>query len=187
MDDKFFNECIVRDECAKLASIHAAIERWEDIAVAEWNTSRPDTPGMSDLQAHWASQHFDDQAYMMHVTKQSMLGSLAVTMASAVENFLGALCDDLGVQVGNRAGWGPKRQGVEAALGISCNALAGIREVTKVRLLGNCFKHNEAKKDAEFVRQFGGAENEEIDFDAEDWPQLIQSTRQFLLELVEHT
>jgi hypothetical protein len=187
MDDRLFNECIVRDECAKLDCVYRAIEKWEDMAVAEWNANRPDTSSMNDLQAHWAADHFNDQARMMHVTKQSMLGSLAVTMASSVENFFGALCEDRGILLGDRAGWGQKRQRLETSLGILCNTLVGITEVTRVRLLGNCFKHNEGKKDDEFVADFGGVVDEEIDFDAEGWPGLIDATRQFLLAIAEHT
>jgi hypothetical protein len=187
MDDKFFNECIVRDECSKLESIHQAIEKWEDVAVAEWQASEPDTTQMSDLQAEWAANHFNDQAYMMHVTKQTMLGSFAVTMASSVENFFGALCEDLNIQLGNRAGWGQKRTGLETKLGISCDDLANIKQVTKVRLLGNCFKHNEGKIDSEFVDKFGGKVGDEIDFNAEEWPTLIDATRRFLLDLVSRT
>jgi len=187
MDDRLFNECIVRYECSKLDSIHRAIEKWEDVAVAQWNANSPDTSGMDEYQAHWAASHFNDQAYMMHVTKQSMLGSLAVTMASSVENFFGALCEDREITLGDRAGWGQKRQRLETDLGVQFNTLPGIQEVTKVRLLGNCFKHNEGKKDAELVAECGGVVDEEIDFDAENWPNLIAATRQFLLAVVEHT
>lgn len=187
MDDRLFNECIVRDECSKLASVRQAIEKWESVAAAEWEANRPDTTSMDDLQAHWAAEHFDDQAYMMHATKQSMLGSFAVTMASSVENFFGALCEDRGIQLRDRANWRDKRRGLEADLGINFNDLVGIEQVTKVRLLGNCFKHNQGKRDAEFVAEFGGVEGAEIDFDGEDWPALIDAIRQFLLGLVEHT
>lgn len=187
MDDQFFNECIVRDECSKLESVYRAIEKWEDVAAAEWEASRPNTAEMDDLQAQWAADHFNDQAYMMHVTKQSMLGSLAVTIASSVENFFGALCEDRGIQLGDRAGWGQKRQRLEADLGINFGDLGGVEQVTRVRLLGNCFKHNEGKIDQEFVDGCGGNVGDEIDFDAEDWPTLIDATRRFLLELVSHT
>lgn len=186
MDDRFFNECIVREECSKLASVYQAIDKWEDVA-AEWKASRPDTMNMSDLQAQWAADHFNDQAYMMHVAKQSMLGSFAVTMASSVENFIGALCEDRGIQLNDRASWGDKRQRLEADLGINFNALTGIEQVKKVRLLGNCFKHNQGKRNTECADEFGGVENEEIDFDGEDLSSLIDATLQFLLELVEHT
>lgn len=187
MDDRFFNECIARDECSKLLSVYRAIEKWEDVAVQDWKASQPNTTEMNELQAEWAADHFNDQAYLMYITKQSMLGSLAVTMASSVENFFGALCEDRGIQLGDRAGWGQKRQRLEADLGMSCGDLTGIEQVTRVRLLGNCFKHNESKKDAEFVDEFGGVENEEIDFNGEDWPTLIDATQRFLLELVSHT
>ncbi|WP_417384171.1 hypothetical protein [Gimesia sp.] len=187
MDDKFFNQCIVRDECSKLHSVYSAIESWEDLAVREWQASRPDTTQMSDLQADWAADHFNDQAYMMHVTKQSMLGSLAVTIASSVENFFGALCEDRNIQLGNRAGWGEKRQRLETDLGISCDDLTGIEQVTRVRLLGNCFKHNEGKVNSEFVDMCSGNEGNEIDFNIEDWETLIKSTERFLLDLISHT
>jgi hypothetical protein len=184
MDDRFLNENIVYDECSKLDSVYRAIEKWEVLAIAERNANPPDTSNMSDLQARWAADHFDDQAYMIHVTKQAMLGSLAVTMASSVENYFGAFCEDRGIVLGDRAGWGQKRQGLEATLGINCETLAGFRHVTRVRLLGNCFKHNHGRQDAAFVDEFAGVENEEINFDSEDWPSLIDATRQFLLDLV---
>jgi hypothetical protein len=187
MDDQFFNECIVRDECSKLVSIHRAIEKWDEVAAAEWQANRPDTTEMNELQAHWAAEHFNDQAYMMHITKQSMLGSLAVSIASSVENFFGALCGDRGVELGNRAGWGQKRQRLEANLGVNFQDIGGIEQVTRVRLLGNCFKHNAGTIDQEFANECGGNVDDEIDFDAEDWPMLIDATRRFLLELVRHT
>jgi len=63
MDDRFFNECIVEDECSKLESIYRAIEKWEFVAAAEWEASRPETAAMDEVQAEWAADHFNDQAY----------------------------------------------------------------------------------------------------------------------------
>jgi hypothetical protein len=54
MDDRFFNECIAHDECAKLRAVCEAVEKWENLAVDEWKSNRPDTSQMSDLQADWA-------------------------------------------------------------------------------------------------------------------------------------
>lgn len=190
MDDQFFNECIVRDECSKLESVYRAIDRWEDVAAAEWEASRPETTEMDDLQAQWAADHFNDQAYMMHVTKQSMLWEPCrhgCLLGGKLFRRFGALCEDRGIQLRDRAGWGPKRQGLEAYLGTSFRDLGGIEQVTRVCLLGNCFKHNEGKIDQEFVDECGGNVGDEIDFDAEDWPTLIYAARRFLLELVSHT
>jgi len=124
---------------------------------------------------------------MMHATKQSMLGSLAVTIASSVENFFGALCEDRGIALSARDGWGQKRQRLETGLGISFGDLTEIGQVTRVRLLGNCFKHNDSKMDQEFVDKCGGNVGDEIDFDSEEWPALIDATQRFLLDLVRHT
>ena len=142
---------------------------------------------MSDLQAYWADTHFEDAPSMIHDTKHAMLGSLAVTMSGTVESFVGALCEDLGVKLSDRAGWGEKRQKLEACLAFSCDDLDGMTQVTRVRLLGNCYKHNGGKKDAEFTKRFGGGIGEEIEYVAEDWPALIAATHTFLLALVERT
>ena len=131
MDDRFFNGCIVRDECSNLNSVHRAIEKWEDVATMEWESNQPDTTTMNDWQAHWAAEHFNDEAYMIHVTKEAMLGSLAVTVSSSVEKFFGVLCQDRGVALTDRAVWGEKRQRLEGSLGISCNDLPGIRATYK--------------------------------------------------------
>ena len=189
MCDRFFNECIVRDECAKLRSILNAIEKWEDVAAADWNDSEPDTSEMNDLQAEWAENYFNDQAFMMHQTKLAMLSSLSVTIAASIENFLGALCDDLDLtdDLGDRPNWGSKRPAIEKRLEISFGDLGRYRDVNRVRLLANCFKHNESKLTDDFVKSFGGTVNDEINYEKENWGGFIEATQAFLMAIVEET
>ena len=187
MNDQFFSECIVRDECAKLRSILNAIEKWEGIAGVEWQASEPDTSKMNDLQAQWAAEHFNDQAFMIYQTKQAMLSGFAVTIAASVENFFGALCDDLDLELGSRPDWGKKRTAIENKLAISLGDLERFCDVNRVRLLANCFKHNESKTTNAFVDAFGGSVNKEIDFQSEDWDGFIEATQTFLMAIVKRT
>lgn len=186
MNNKFFNECIVRDECSKLVSVLSAIDKWEDVAVAEWRASEPDTVNMSDEQAHWAAEQFNDQAYLIYVTKQSMLGSFAVIAAASIENFFRALYKDIH---GNESphNFGNVIQALEQNMGTSLSSLTGYAESKRLRLLGNCFKHNASKTNTDFVNAFGGAVDQEINFQDEDWNSLLNRTREFLLEAAGRT
>lgn len=187
MGDSDFNWMVVHDQCSNLVYLYKAIRRWEEIAAADLAAKEPDTSGMSQEQAYWAGEHFNDQAYMLDTALQAMLGSLAVSIFSSVENYFGALCEDRGIGLDARAQWNQKRTKIEASLGIECKDLPGVVAVTKVRILGNCFKHQDATKNDEYVQEFGGVKGEKIDFDAEDWPRLIEATKLFLLAIVERT
>ena len=175
MDDKFFNEVLAHDECAKVRAIYRAIEKWEDVAAGEREARRPDTSQLSEDQAYWAAQNFEDEAFVIHRTKQAMLGSLAVSIFAAVEAFVGAMCLDRGVKLKKRTLWGTKKKKLQDNLDVKFRDLDGFTEADRARVLGNCFKHNEGKANDEFVKVFAGqlAEDEEIDFESYDWPQLI--------------
>ena len=193
MNEAFFNEVIARDECANLRSVYRAIEKWEDVAAGEREAQRLDISQMSDLQAHWAAQNFEDEAFVLHRTKQAMLGSFAVSIFAAVEGFVWAMYLNMLDEPAREAArarrtmWGEKRNRCQEALDVNFDDFDGFQDVGRVRTLQNCFKHR-GVADSEFVRAFPGqeGEGEEIDYARFDWLNLIASVERFLLELGKH-
>ena len=59
--------------------------------------------------------------------------------------------------------------------------------VNRVRLLNNCFKHSNGTLNKDFVKDFGGAEGDDIEYESEDWKKLISDCETFLLQLADKT
>ena len=188
MDDRLFNEIIAKSEVSKLRAVYAAIRKWESIANDEHESSLPDFSQMSERQADWAADHFNDETFMLHMTSRAMFASFAVSVFASVENFVGALCEDLVITFRNpRPNWRHKGDALEAHLRIEFRTLSGFIEINRARILGNCFKHNEGKTNDEYVAAFGGTLSQEIEYESENWSQSLSATEQFLLTLVGHT
>jgi hypothetical protein len=187
LDDRFFNQCVVRDEAAKLRAILRAIPKWQAIALEEIATLEANSSeSFSSAQQHWRSEFINDQHYLADQTANALFAGLAVSAAAVVESTLGMLCAEQGVVFpNNRPGWGEKRQGLEGVLGtIRLDTLASFGHANRARLLGNCFKHNGGKTNQDWVRAFGGAESQEIQYVDEDWAAMIAGVQDFLLDLV---
>ncbi len=188
MDDRFFSECIFRDEAAKLRAIRRAIPKWEELALREVKVDESkDLDGMSDLQQHWHSEYINDQYHLLNQTTNALFAGLAVSAAASVENAMGMLCAEQNVTLPPRANWGDKRNGLQEVLGVtSIGALSGFWAANRARLLGNCFKHNGGKLNQEWVDEpLGGVLDEEISYADEDWDAIIDGVLVFLLALVQ--
>jgi hypothetical protein len=187
MDNRFFNECIARDDASKLKSILRAIPKWEEVAVAEVRaTESADSSQMTSEQQHWHGEYVNDQFYMIDATKNGLLAGLSVAIASTVENFMGMLCAENEIVLPARPMWSHKRNGVEQVIGMQLDTLTGFDSANRARLLGNCFKHNGGKTNQDWVDDYGGPLDEEIRYENENWGAIIGEVEAFLLEVVKN-
>jgi hypothetical protein len=187
LNNRFFNECVVRDERAKLTALLKAIPRWEKLAATEVQKAEQDIDwdALSDLQREWHENHINDEHYLLHHTAERLYAGLAVSIMATLESILGMLCAEQGVKLGPKADWGDKRKAIQRKLRKKrLDTFVGIAAVTRVRLLGNCFKHNDGKQNQEWVKKYGGKLHDEIEYRNEDWKELVDSIERFLLAVV---
>jgi hypothetical protein len=118
MDDRFFNEVVVRDEMNKLRALLRAIPKWEEVAVAEVDAlTASDLSEMSEEQRHWHSEYVNDRYYGIEETKEGLYRSFAVSVASTVENLMGLFCSEHAVALRERPNWNHNRQGLARLIG----------------------------------------------------------------------
>jgi hypothetical protein len=186
MNDRFFNECVVRDEAAKLHAIRLAIPAWERVATEQIKAEESaDLSMLSNQQRDWRADYINDQNYLIDATTNALFAGLAVSVTAAVENTMGMLCAEQGASLPQRAHWGHKVAALQSRLGKSAlSSLPSFAFANRARLLGNCFKHNSGKTNQEWVDAFTGVLDEEIRYADEDWKGLIDGVREFLLALV---
>ncbi len=183
MDEHFFSLVVVSNEIGILKALRRAVPKWEELAAQEVKSVEEAPRGGSELEDYWHEQHVNDQYYVLDVTKGALLGGLSVSMASAVERVMIELCRDRGEAMPGRPGWKDARETLDRLTGTNISTLAGFPSANRARLLGNCFKHNGGARNAEFVRTFGGAADEEICYADEDWDAIIDGVQTFLTAL----
>lgn len=185
MDNRFFNECVIRDELSKLRAVLRAIPKWERIAVTEvQKVERLDTTRFSDLQHSWHESRIVEEYELLDDVSEHLHAGLAVGIASAIEKIFGMLCAEYEQPLPQRPQWGHKRSAIQRILRSRIDRLPGCDSATRARLLGNCFKHSEGKMNRDWVRKFGGSAGEDIRYADEDWKAMIDGSQQFLLALV---
>ena len=187
IDNRFFNEVIVRDECGNLARICGAIPEWESLALKQLQAEEAIEAGsMTADQRLWRDEYINNQHEMLAQTVNTLYAGLAVIVAAAVENTMAMLCREQGVTLRAKATWGHKQGALETVLKKpSIEALSGFDNANRARLLGNCFKHESGKTNDEWVKHFAGSVGEELDYAGEDWKTIIHGVREFLLALVD--
>jgi len=72
---------------------------------------------------------------------------------------------------------------LEADLGAKLDTLAGYAGPRRARSLSNCFKHRRGRADAELTAETGIAEGSDVEFEKEDWRQMIRNTKEFFFAL----
>lgn len=186
-DDVLFS-MFVSDEMSKLRRLLAAIGKWRRLVDTEFEEFQK----LCD-QKHtsiWDEYGYDpaqDEAFMLLATERVMFANLAVTIASAAENFIIGVCKarklscgkngktDLSIALGS----------LGKAVGQAIPELPGYGGNQRARLLGNCFKHSEGKTNGRFVEKYGGAIAEEIEYEKEVWPSMIDATEALLNEITQ--
>ena len=62
MNNRFFNQCFVQHELAKLNAVYLAIPQWESIALSDVGAQETiDASAMSEDQRHWHAEYINDQ------------------------------------------------------------------------------------------------------------------------------
>ncbi len=189
MDDRFFNEVVIRDEVNKLRALLRAIPKWEGVAVAEVDAlAASDLGEVSEEQRHWHGEYVNDCYYDIEETNEALYRSFAVSAASMVENLMGLFCREHAVALPDRPNWPDKRQGLERLIGggMDFNALPGFDSVIRARILANCFKHSGGTVSQEYIdyivpRVLG----EEIRYQDENWTAVIDGIQTALLDMAQ--
>lgn len=140
----------------------------------------PDDEGQ-DYLADWHGE----EDFRINETARIMYAGLAISTASHIESCFEGFGKRCGITLPDRANWGMKKERLEERIGgKDClSSVSGNEDAKRVRLLGNCFKHNDGKTNAEFVQAFGGTVGDEIDYEREPWDELITSVGRFLHEV----
>ena len=188
--EAWFLKMVAEQEAEKLTSLHQAICNWHDAAEAKFE-SRISAHGVPQSEMSQGQYDlFAGEAFGLLGTQRIMLAGLAMAIASTVENYLGLWCETARIPIvdkdGNpidRPNWGHKKQAIKKARAINLVDIAGFGGCTRARILGNCFKHKDGRTNDEYVKKYGGQEGAEIEYERENWPDLIDATRTFLVGL----
>ena len=175
---------IVPDEISKLRRLHEAIRRWDDVSAAEFEAFQKTveqrrTPQWDEFGYNPAA----DEAFMLLSTQRVMFANLGVTIAACVENFVFRVCNALRIECLNakqQNDFGIACQRLGKSVNSDISTLPGYSGGQRARMLGNCFKHAEGKKSDLWVKKFGGAEGDEIEYENEHWNSMINDSQRLL-------
>jgi hypothetical protein len=187
-DDVWF-AMIFPDEIANLTRLHGAILKWVEVTDKEFHDFRQQAEKRRTPQ--WDDYGYDpigDEAFMLLGTERVMLANLGVSIAACAENFIIRVCKARGVTCVNKKGktdFSIACTSLGASLKIEISQLPGYIGNQRARMLGNCFKHTEGKRNDFFVEKFGGVVGEEIEYEKERWPSMIADTKTLLSEIID--
>jgi hypothetical protein len=188
MDDRFFNESVVRHEVGKLRALLRAAPKWEEAATAEVNALAAADPGqMSEEQGHWHAEYINDRYSGIEETREALYRGFAVSTASMVETMMGLFCGEYEVALPRRPDWGAKKRALEVLIGeADLRNLPGFDSADRARILANCFKHNGGAVTDEYIRGIAARQpGEQIRYQDEDWTAVIDGIQSALLALVQ--
>ncbi len=183
---------VVQDEESRLLVLIDVIPTWQAVAL-DALTKRASVLRASKLDPDLRQTSEDDLGNdhdLVLQTVRALYASLAVSIASAAENYVGSICRRKNLLVDAaghplaRPDWGVKRQKLQDALAFNFDDLEGFVLNKKARLLGNCFKHSDGRRNEQLASQFGGTEGEVIEYENENWRDLIEGTGSFLHGIV---
>ena len=173
----------------RLTALRESIQEWigrqqRDLAAhAESRESKE----MDEEEESWLSEQRADEACMIAETERLLYAGLAVAIMSTTETFTRRVCTTAGVQLLDKKGkpqkrpnWGHYRTGLERKLDTDFASMPGFPGCSRARILGNCFKHNGGRANDEYVKEYPGSLGDEIEYEKENWPDLIEATRTFL-------
>ncbi|MBL4885762.1 MAG: hypothetical protein JKY95_14675 [Planctomycetaceae bacterium] len=169
------------EEIGKLKRLHKAICKWQEVAATELDEFQHQCS--QNHNPAWDEYGYDpvlEEAFMLQETERVMYANFAVTIASVVENFIINICNVRGVACVNDFGethFGIACQCLGCSLKVVIHELPGYTGTQQARLLGNCFKHSDGKKNQRFVNKYGGFLDEIIEYENEDWLKMIAETK----------
>jgi hypothetical protein len=188
--DEIWFAQIVLIEIAKITRLYEAILKWDQVSGEEFDKFR------LEAESRWTHQWDDygydpvaDELFMLLCTQRVMFANLAVSIAACAENFILQVCTAREVNCLNnkkQTDYGIACNSLGNALGVVIAQLPGYDGNQRARILGNCFKHSEGKKNDRFVEKFGGAVDEAIEYEKEDWPLMIADTQELLSGITSH-
>jgi hypothetical protein len=185
--EEFLFAMIATDEIDKLTWLYGAILKWDQESSKEFDEFQIEAKKRhSDLRDQYGYDPVEDEAFMLRETMRVMLANLGVSIAACAENFIVSYCKARGLNCLNSNGqteFGIACGSLSKALKVEISKLPGYKGNQRARLLGNCFKHSESQKNDRFVEKFGGTVGEEIEYEKENWPSLIEETRTLLLQI----
>jgi len=179
--------------------------------IKEWYclTSEKLTDIQSQLEtkdAHeYAWDELDDKYRISNKVRRIMYANVAVSLFAIAEYFLFLLCVNFGIiqvkirrsgkteiknsggKIIERPNWGVFKNQIERNTKIKFVNIPCFDTVNRVRLLNNCFKHSNGTINKDFVKNFGGAEGDDIEYESEDWKKLILDCETLLFQLADKT
>lgn len=178
---------MVPDEIAKLTRLYDAIGKWKALTDCEFQTLSQSAS--QQRNPAWAEYGYDpiaDEAFMLLDTERVMFANLGVSIASTAENFIVRICKHRNVPLTDSDGesdFGIICCNFSVFLGARVSDLPGYAGNQRSRLLGNCFKHNAGKTDARFARKYKTTSEMAIEYEKENWIDMIEGTRVLLNEI----
>ena len=155
----------------KLAEQEAS-EMWE--SMPEEEREGPEGRDLSD--------YLSNELWEANEAYKTGFGALAVMAMSVVESRMKELLARDGVIEARRRSW----QYVEGWFrGKTARGLASLSEYNRVdtlRLLSNCFKHNDGKSSVTLAKRLKIRAREEIDYVHQDWTGFLEAIEAFLLD-----
>lgn len=184
-DDVWFS-MFLPDEISKLRRLLGAIGKWRQVADTEFEEfHRLCDQKRTSIWDEYGYDPVEDEAFMLLATERVMFANLAVTIASGAENFIIGICKvrQLPCERNGKTELSVALGSLGKAIAQTISELPGYGGNQRARLLGNCFKHSEGKTNKQFVKKYGGAIGEEIEYETEDWPSMIDATETLLNEI----
>lgn len=175
------------DKIDRLRRLHEAIGKWRLIADEELEEYGKQcelerTPAWDEYQY----EPLHDEAFMMLETERAMFANLGVSIASAAENFIFYICKVRGASYikADKNDFSTALASLSEDIGATISDLPGYLGNQRARMLGNCFKHSEGRKDQRFVKKFGGEHGESIEYEKENWAEMIADTETLLSQII---
>lgn len=192
---------ILKMELEGIENLLSAIKKWYCSASKELADIQSQLEKIKDVSEY----DWDDLAYKYHISnkvKRIMYANIAVSLFAIAEHFLFLLCVNSGftkvkisesgeTKIKNSEGkgikrpnWGVFKNQIERNTKIKFVNIPCFDTVNRVRLLNNCFKHSNGTINKDFVKNFGGAEGDDIEYESEDWKKLISDCEIFFGGLI---
>jgi len=185
-DESFWVGLEIHDRVSVWWASLAAFDTWESAAIAEIEALEQEpTKNLSDHEAIAFADHIDTRKQMLGETKEFLQGSFAVSIFSSLENLCKSFLKRNGHTLTERAVWGEVRSKLESVAG-DLSKLPGFEKVNLVRLLNNCFKHNDNRVDADLAKVTTLKAESIIIWGDEPWQEIINGSAEFLLAVKDH-
>jgi hypothetical protein len=193
---------IMKGEVDVVESFLQAIETWYCSVSNQFEeraAKLQNTRGASEYD--WDA--ISDERGMADRVRRAMYPCIAVSLFAVAEQSLFMLCVNSGLLTwrsehdaseksladcqGHKVGrpdWGIYRKLIEGHTGVLFDRILCFRAMDRVRRLNNCFKHSDGTVTEEFRKVFGGNLGDEIQYESENWNELISGCRTFLESVV---